>query len=142
VECQHCKSILDPAIIAWTVYYCAELINAESSYGEYLGAFEATCAAYGKDVKAISKADAGAIAKKNLGLKKQLKKLALTSRDWIHLMAAHSAGSEALCSTDPDYWDPANKAIPKAKHKSTRVKTIIEAALPIVIVLPSEALMP
>jgi len=53
-------------------------------------------------------------------------------------MAAIASSSDALCTTDQDFWDPANKAKDKPKKKGVKVLRHIERTLPIHIYLPSE----
>jgi hypothetical protein len=137
-ECEACKALLDVERISWVVSFCAELSSGESSAGELIDRFEIACAAYGIDVIAVRLADAKRTARKFLALKKSLLQKGITTRDWSHLMAAIVSNTKTFCSTDLDFWDPANKRNRHAKHRSHAVRNQIEDKLPIEVRLPSE----
>jgi hypothetical protein len=137
-ECKACQALLNVEQISWTVSFCTELSAGESSAGELIDRFEVACASYGVTVIVVRLADANRLTRRHVALRQRLLKQGLTTRDWRHLMAAVVSNSRTFCSTDADFWDPANKRNPNATRPSHAVRKQIEAGLPIAIRLPSE----
>ena len=135
-----CNRLLAVERISWSIAYCAELTFAEATIIEFVQNFEIACASNGITIQRIKVSEAKATAKRNLGLKKRLSLMGFVGKDWTHLMAALHSAVECLCTVDPDFWDPANKATPHAAVPSIAVQQEIEDELPILIVKPSEFL--
>jgi hypothetical protein len=138
LEHESCKVLVDPKKIEWTVGLCAELSGAEATVSEYLTYFEIECVRNGVNLKLISLGQAKKAAKSHLHLRKRLFAMGFSQNDWNHLTAALVAGVRFLCSVDPDFWDPANKAKRKARKIETRAKEAIEDSLALRVRLPSE----
>lgn len=132
------KTLVNPAKIKWLVSFCGDLSRAEATVSEYLNYFEVECARNGVVLKAITLGEAKKVSKPHAHLRKRLFAMGFSQNDWNHLTAAVAAGVRFLCSVDPDFWDPANKANPKAKHPGKRAKKDIEHSLALKIRLPSE----
>jgi hypothetical protein len=133
-----CKVLVDPTRIKWTVGFCAELSGAEATVSEYLTYFEIECVRNGVNLKPIRLSEAKKAAKPHLHLRKRLFAMGFSQNDWNHLTAALVEEVRFLCSVDPDFWDPANKAKRKAKKVETRAKKAIESSFALRVRLPSE----
>jgi hypothetical protein len=133
-----CRDVVDVRRISWAVVLSPGLSSAEASIGEYLDRFEIECVGQGVTVRAMSRAAGQAVEGRHRALKRVLRQRGFSGKDWQHLMAATAAEAEVLLTTDPDYWDPHNKAQPGARKQSDRVKRLIEADLPLRVRLPSE----
>jgi hypothetical protein len=137
-EHEGCSSLTIPSRIAWEVWICPELIDAESTARELAHAFEVNCALEGKYVGHVEIDDGRSLAKKRREAKRQLRLLQLKDRDFLHLMCAVASGAEVLTSVDPDFWDATNKRTPNAKQWRSGTKRIIEKQFPVLVLLPSE----
>jgi hypothetical protein len=140
-ECDACCRLLDPQHVRWKISICRELIDAESTIREFLDRFEIICAANGVTLSNVPVASARSLGRDHKNLKRSLRQLGLEKNDWTHLMAAIAASAQCLCTTDPDFLDPANKRTPRARKKQTRVRDAIEGDLDLDILLPSELLV-
>ncbi|HTO44731.1 MAG TPA: hypothetical protein VML56_11685, partial [Burkholderiales bacterium] len=109
--------------------------------GEYLERFEVLCASNGVTLYNVPVGDARSHGRPHHGLKRSLRQMGFAADDWTHLMAALVAAAECLCTTDPDFLDPANKRRPRAKKKLTRVRDAIEGNFNLRIFLPSQLLV-
>ena len=139
-EYEACIRLLNTEQITWSVRFCAELCSGESSIGEYISNFEINCVMNGIEAINIPISNAKKTSKKYPTLKRTLNQKGFGGRDWTHLMAAVASESQVFCTTDLDFWDPANKRTAKAKVRRIAVQREIESILPIRIYLPSEAL--
>ena len=134
------KRLLDARRITWSVGICVELSSAESTAAEYIEKFEVECASSGINFIRVSNEESRRVSRRHVPLKRKLSECGFAGRDWLHLMSAVVCGSRALCTTDLDFWDPSNKANPKARKRKVFVQRQIEDSLPIKILLPSEAI--
>jgi len=136
--CTDCKKIVDVESIKWGVSICSEAICAECpGLTEYIEQFEINCVRSDVDITTVSLSEARATGKSYVALKKQLNQLSFSGYDWHHLCAAISSKVTAIVSVDEDFFDPANKANPRARKKSDKVKRLIESNTEILIIKPN-----
>ncbi len=134
-EHNHCVRISAPVNISWGVCLYQDLVEAESTYGEYVRYFVVQCAQQGVELHLRNASDASNGAKTNRKHKRPLAALGLSSNDWRHLAAALSLPCSQLVSIDQDFRDPKAKA---ANTRKEPVKDYLEAHLAIRVVWPSE----
>lgn len=135
-EHMDCLRITTPSEIGWGISICPDLINSETTIGEFIAAFEIDCALNGISLLCVSASDVSSQAKKLVRHKKSLSAFGLQSLDWKHAVAASILPCKYFVSTDQDFRDPANKAV--SNGTGGRVKKYLARELDVEVVWPSE----
>lgn len=135
-EHEDCLRITTPSKIGWGVSICPDLINSETTIGEFVATFEVECALNGISLQCVTAGDVSSEARKLVRHKKPLSALGLRNLDWKHAVAAVTLPCKYFVSTDQDFRDPVNKAV--SNGKGMRVKKYLSRELGIEVVWPSE----